>query len=143
MPTTMRDRFNKVMGRMHRAAYRSSKGKVGGRLGKAPMLLLTTTGRRSGQPRTVPLIYLPDGERYVVAASNAGQGHDPAWYGNAQAQPAVEIEVGERRIPVTARVADAGERAELWPRLVGIFGNYAKYERRTDRPIPVVILEPR
>jgi deazaflavin-dependent oxidoreductase (nitroreductase family) len=142
MPT-VRDRFNKVMGRMHRTVYRRSGGKVGGRFGRAPMLLLTTTGRRSGQARTVPLIYLADGERFVVAASNAGQDHDPAWYGNLQAQPAAEVEAGDRRIPVTGRVADPAERAALWPRLVAIFGNYAKYEQRTDRPIPVVILERR
>jgi deazaflavin-dependent oxidoreductase (nitroreductase family) len=138
----MRDRRNKVLGRMHGAMYRASKGRVGAKMGKAPILLLTMTGRKSGQRRTVPLIYLRDGSSLVVVASNAGQDHHPAWFGNLLANPEAEVEIGGDRLRVRARVANDDERAALWPRLVGIFSWYASYERKTDRPIPVVILEP-
>ncbi|HEV7885942.1 MAG TPA: nitroreductase/quinone reductase family protein, partial [Acidimicrobiales bacterium] len=107
MPTkrTMRDRWNKWFGAGHRAVLRASGGRVGRRIGKAPILLLTTTGRRSGQARTVPLMYWSDGDRFAIVASNAGQDHAPAWYGNLLAQPAVEIELLGERMAATARTA--------------------------------------
>lgn len=121
-----------------------SKGRLANRLGKAPVLLLTTTGRRSGEPRTKPLFYVADGDRFVVVASNAGQDHHPAWYGNLLTKPEAEVEVGDRRIPVVAREADPAEWEALWPRAVGIFRGYEKYRRKTARErIPLVILEPR
>jgi deazaflavin-dependent oxidoreductase (nitroreductase family) len=139
MPT-VRDRVNKAYSAVHTRVYRRSGGRLGKRLGKAPMLLLTTRGRRSGQPRTKPLMYLADGERWVLVASNAGQDHHPAWYLNLLDQPLAEIRVADQDIPVNARHATDEERAELWPKLVGIFSGYARYAKKTDRPIPVLVL---
>jgi F420H(2)-dependent quinone reductase len=140
---TPRDAWNKRFGRVHNAVYRISKGRLGKRVGKAPVLLLTTTGRKSGEARTKPLFYLADGERFVLVASNAGQDHHPSWFVNLQAKPEAAVEVGDRHVPVTARVADESERNALWPRCVEMFSWYASYQRKTERPIPLVILEPR
>jgi deazaflavin-dependent oxidoreductase (nitroreductase family) len=139
--TSLRDRRNKPMSAMHSWVYRRTRGRLGARFGKSPVLLLTTTGRTSGQPRTKPLIYVTDGpDRWVVAASNAGQDHHPGWFHNLQASPEAEVEVGGSVVPVTARVAEGEERAALWPRLVGVFSWFDDYAKKTDRPIPVVVL---
>lgn len=127
---------------MVRSVYRMSGGRAN-RVGKANILLLTTTGRRSGRPHTVPLVYVEDDGCYAVTASNAGQDHDPAWYRNLQANPDAVVEIGPRSMPVTARLANDAERAVLWPRFVEVFWGYATYARRTSRNIPVVLLEPR
>jgi len=140
---TRRDRFNKARDRMLRAAYRASGGRVAGRFGRARILLLTTTGRSSGKPHTVPLIYMEDGDRFAVTASNAGQDHHPSWFRNLMAQPEAVVEIGTRSVPVRARVADEAERESLWPQFVGVFKGYQTYQRRTDRRIPVILLEPR
>lgn len=140
--TSMRDRWNRAFGPVHNAVYRVSKGRVAHRVGKAPVLLLTTTGCKSGQPRTHPLFYVADGERFVVVASNAGQDHHPGWYANLRARPEGVVEVGGRRVAVRARDADEAERAEFWPRAVAIFRGYARYARKTERQIPLVVLEP-
>jgi deazaflavin-dependent oxidoreductase (nitroreductase family) len=125
-------------------AYRASGGRLGGRFrGGAPVCLLTTTGRRSGRPRTAPLLYLEDGERVVVVGSKGGMSRHPTWYLNCAANPDVEVEIGRERRAMRARTASAGERAELWPRLVEMYPDYAAYQARTEREIPVVILEPR
>jgi len=105
-------------------------------------MLLTTVGRRSGEARTVPLIYLEDSERLVVVASQGGMPTHPGWYHNLVAHPRVTVETGRRIREMDARVADAVERAELWPRLVEMYDDYDDYQARTDRQIPVVILEP-
>ena len=139
--TSLRDRRNKPMSAMHSWIYRASGGRLGGRVGKATMLLLTTTGRRSGEPRTKPLIYLADGDRWVVVASNAGQDHHPSWYLNLQARPQATVRVGSEDVAVVARDATPEERAALWPRCVAIFSWYDDYAKKTDRPIPVVVLE--
>ena len=140
---TLRDRFNKARGVLHNAVYRLLGGRVVGRLGKAPILLLTTTGRKSGVARTVPLIYVPDGERFVLVASNAGQDHHPAWLYNIQSNPEVRVEVGNRRMYAKARVATPDERAAFWPRAVELFRGYATYEKRTSRHISLVVVEPK
>ena len=125
-------------------AYRASGGRLGGRfLGGAPVLLLTTTGRRSGQPRTAPVLYLADGEKLVVVASKGGFSHHPSWFGNLEAHPQVEVQLGSRQRPMSARRASAEEKVALWPRLVAMYPDFADYQARTDREIPVVILEPR
>ncbi len=111
--------------------------------GKAEALLLTTIGRKSGQPRTTPLLYLQDGENVVLAASKGGMPHHPLWYLNLQANPEVEVEIGSRKIPMAAHQASAEEKARLWPRLVEIYPSYATYQSLTDRDIPVLILSPR
>jgi deazaflavin-dependent oxidoreductase (nitroreductase family) len=125
-------------------AYRATGGRVGGRfLRGAPVLLLTTRGRRSGQPRTAPLLYLADGDRIVVVASKGGMSQHPLWYRNLEARPECEVEIGRERRAVRARVASPAEKRELWPRLVALYRDYDDYQARTERDIPVVILEPR
>jgi deazaflavin-dependent oxidoreductase (nitroreductase family) len=131
-----------VANRVHPALLRASKGKVGAKLGKAPVLLLTTTGRRSGKERTVPLLYLAEGERLVVVASYGGDDRSPAWFLNLTDTPAATVELDGVRRPVTASVADAAEKERLWPRLLEIYRYYDNYQRKTDRDIPVVWLDP-
>ena len=140
---TLRDRVNKARGVVHNTLYRLLGGRFVGRLGRAPILLLTTTGRHTGAPRTVPLFYVPDGERFVVVASNAGQDHHPAWLYNIQSNPEVRVEVGSRRMYAKARVATPDERATFWPRAVAMFRTYETYAKRTSRHISLVVVEPK
>jgi deazaflavin-dependent oxidoreductase (nitroreductase family) len=105
------------------------------------VLLLTTTGRKSGKARTSPLLYLRDGERYVVVASKGGFPSHPAWYLNLLENPRVQVEVGPETKQMTARTASPEEKARYWPSLVGMYKYYARYQERTERPIPVVVLE--
>ena len=106
-------------------------------------MLLTTTGRKSGQVRTVPVLYLKQGDVYVVVASKGGMSHDPLWFKNLEANPRVEIEVGCAKIAMTARRATAEEKTVLWPKLLAMYPSYAAYQARTQRDIPVVLLMPR
>ena len=129
-------------GKLHRASYRATGGIIGGRLAGLPMLLLTTTGRTSGQARTTPLPYLRDEERFVIVGSNNGGPRDPQWWLNLLASPSAEIQVMRDRIPVHARLADRVERERLWPALVEFNPPFARYAKRTEREIPVVVLEP-
>jgi deazaflavin-dependent oxidoreductase (nitroreductase family) len=133
----------KVMSRLNAWVYRVSGGRLTGRFpGGAPVLLLTTIGRKSGQPQTAPLLYLMDGDNYIVVASKGGMAHHPLWFKNLEANPRVEVEVGNRKLPATARRASDDEKAVLWPRLVKMYSSYADYQARTSRDIPVVILTP-
>ena len=129
------------IGRLHTFWYRTTGGLIGSWIG-GPSLLLTTTGRKSGKPRTLPLLYLKTTRGYALVASFAGAEHHPAWYLNLDADPEVEIQVGARRLRARAQTADAQRRAELWPRLLKLYGGYAGYQRRTAREIPVVELVP-
>lgn len=132
------------MSRLNTWAYRASGGRLGNRFRHgAPVLLLITRGRRSGERRTAPLLYLEDGNRVILVASKGGMSHHPAWYLNLSADPEVEIERGTAVLPMRARTASAAEKASLWPRLVAMYPDYADYQARTARDIPVVILEPR
>jgi len=134
----------KAMSRLNTWAYRATGGRLGGTfLRGAPVLLLTTTGRRSGAPRVAPLIYLRDGERLVLVASKGGMDHHPLWYRNLVAQPEVEVQIGRDVHTMRAHTADAAERTALWPRLLTVYPDYDDYQARTTRAIPVVILEPR
>jgi F420H(2)-dependent quinone reductase len=138
--------FWKAFGGMAKAntwIYRRTGGKVGGRLGKAPVLLLHHTGAKSGTKRVTPLLYLDDGGRLVIVASKGGVQRNPAWFHNLRAHPETEVEVGRARRQVRARVADGEEREGLWRRLVEIYPSYEEYQRNTDRRIPVVVLDPR
>ena len=130
----------KMMSLFHRVMYRLSRGRIGGRIGKAPLLLLTTTGRKTGKQRTTPLIYVRRGDHFAVVASNAGDDKSPAWWMNLTANPAGTIQVRGARHQVTARQAEPAERTALFPEFVAIYRAYADYERRTARAIPVVIL---
>lgn len=123
--------------------YRLSRGKWMGRFPSgAPVLLLTSAGRKSGQRRTVPLLYLKDGNDFVIVASQGGAPQHPAWYLNLEADPKGEVEIGAERFPVVARRVSEDEKAELWPRVVALYAPYEQYQRRTTRPIPVVRLSP-
>ena len=130
-------------GKLNVPLYRLSGGRMGGKVNKAPVLLLTTTGRKSGQSRTAPVVYLPDGENLVVIGSNAGHSRTPAWSLNLQANPEAEVEVGRERRPVRARVAGGEERAELWRKHNEQYSGFDEYKARTDRDIALFVLEPR
>ncbi len=124
--------------------YRVSGGKLMGRFPSgAPVCLLTTTGRRSRRSRTVPLLYLQDGDDLLVVASQGGAPQHPGWYHNLQSDPMADAQVGERRIEVAARTLSPEEKAAVWSRLVAIYPPYETYRRRTKRDIPVVRLSPR
>ena len=128
----------------HTVAYRATHGLVGHRFpGAPPTLLLDHVGARSGKRRTTPLTYLDDGEDLVLVASKGGHPRNPAWYHNLRANPDTTVQVGSRRRPVRARVANHAERTRLWPMVVELYGGYGGYQERTDREIPLVILEPR
>lgn len=122
--------------------YRLSGGRLMGKMGAAPILLLTTTGRKSGQNRTVPLLYITEDERFALVASYAGAPKHPAWYLNIEANPKVGLQVGNRRFAAIARPATAEEKARLWPKLVAIYPRYEDYQKRTKRDIPIVIVTP-
>jgi deazaflavin-dependent oxidoreductase (nitroreductase family) len=122
--------------------YRRSGGRIGGRMGRAPVLLLHHVGRKSGTERVAPVLFLADDERLVIVGSKGGADKDPAWLGNLMAHPVTTVEVGRRRVRVEARMASEAERIAYWPRLVEIYPSYGIYEGRTDRVLPVVVLEP-
>lgn len=135
-------RVIKAMSALNVWLHRKSGGRLGGKfLGGEPVLLLTTVGRRSGEPRTTPLLYLEDGERLVVVASVGGAPQNPLWYGNLVAEPRVEVEIARKREVRRARTASDEERTALWPRLCAMYPSYQDYQDVTDRRIPVVILE--
>ena len=137
----MRRLFLRALGALHIALYRLTGGKFGGRMGKAPVLLLSVTGRKSGKRRTIPLLYGRDGDNFVVIASVGGAPKHPAWYHNLQGQEA-EIQVGRERRRVRAREAEGEERDRLWAHMVSLYPAYDSYQKKTSRRIPVVVLEP-
>jgi deazaflavin-dependent oxidoreductase (nitroreductase family) len=127
---------------VHRFVYQRSGGRVGGRLPGKRFLLLTTIGRRTGLPRVTPLLYIRDGDRFVVVGSNAGDDRPPAWWRNLQQRPAAQVQAGRQQHLVSAHQAHGAELDALWPRLESSYRYYADYRRRTTREIPVVVLEP-
>jgi deazaflavin-dependent oxidoreductase (nitroreductase family) len=122
--------------------YRRSGGRLGNTVKGAPVLLLDHVGRKSGRARTAPVLYMRDGEDLVIVASRGGSDAMPAWWLNLRATPTTAVQIGTERRRVVAREASAEEKAELWPRLVEMYGDYEIYQRRTEREIPVVILSP-
>lgn len=133
----------RTFGALNTWVYRLSGGKLLGRFaGGAPVCLLTTLGRKSGQPRTAPLLYLVDGDDFVVVASQGGAPQHPGWYLNLTARPSAQVQIGARIFAVTARTVSAEEKATLWPRLVAIYKPYEAYQQRTTRSIPLVRLSP-
>lgn len=133
--------FGKYYGRFNTWLYQRTGGRLGNTLLGAPVLLLTTIGSKSGRKRTVPLLYLKEGERYLVVASKGGFPTDPAWYKNLVANPAVEVQEGAAVKAMRARTISEEEKAQVWPRLVAMYQYYQQYQDRTDRSIPVVALE--
>jgi deazaflavin-dependent oxidoreductase (nitroreductase family) len=128
----------------HTLVYRATGGRIGHSFPGLPtMLLLDHVGAKTGTKRTSPLLYIRDGENLVLVASKGGYPRNPGWYHNLLANPDTTVQVGSERRAVRARVATPDERARVWPRAVEMYGNYADYQRRTDREIPLVVLEPR
>jgi deazaflavin-dependent oxidoreductase (nitroreductase family) len=132
-----------VMG-WHARIYRATRGVIGHRIpGAPPILLLDTVGAKSGKRRTTPLAYFEDGRDVVVVASKGGHPKHPSWYHNLRAHPDTTVQIANKRREVHARVADPDERTRLWPQAVAIWSDYRSYQERTEREIPLVILEPR
>jgi len=133
----------RVMSALNVFVFRLSKGRLGGRFrGGAPVLLLTTIGRKSGERRTAPVLYLADRDRLVVVASKGGFSTHPFWYKNLESNPSVEVEIGGERRKMTAKRAGDAEKRALWPKLVELYHDFDDYQARTPREIPVVILSP-
>lgn len=129
---------------IHAFVYKATGGLVGHRFpGAPPMLLLDHVGAKSGVVRTSPLVYVEDGRNLVLVASKGGYPRNPAWFYNLRAHPETTVRVGTERRAVRAKVATAKQRQRLWPKAVAVYGGYAGYQQRTDREIPLVILEPR
>jgi deazaflavin-dependent oxidoreductase (nitroreductase family) len=121
--------------------FRANGGKVGGQFDGAPLLLLTSTGAKSGATRINPMMYLPDGRRLYVFATKAGAPTNPDWYHNLVAHPHAAVEVGEERFNVTATVLSGPERDEIYRRQAALYPGFAEYEAKTSRVIPVVALD--
>jgi F420H(2)-dependent quinone reductase len=130
-------------GKFNVPLYRLSGGRIGGKVNRAPVLLLTTTGRKSGQQRTAPVVYLADGENVVVINTNAGNARIPAWSLNLAANPDGEVEVGRKRYEVRARVAAGEERVDLWRKHNEQYAGFDDYQEKLDREASVIVLEPR
>ena len=135
-----RNAFVELFWRIHLRVYRWTNGRVGGALMGLPVLLLTTRGRKSREPRTSPLMYLPQGDNFVVIASYLGEPKHPAWFLNLQAEPQADVQIGTARLRVRAREAEGAEREKLWSAVVAKTPDYAEYQSRTTRRIPVVVL---
>jgi len=133
----------RTAGKLNVPLYRLTRGRVGGKVGKAPVLLLTSIGRRSGQPRTAPVLYMHDGSNVVVIGSNAGNAKAPAWSFNLEANPDAEVEIGSERRLVRAHVAEGEERERLWNAMNAQYEGFEDYRERTSRDIAVFVLEPR
>ena len=131
-----------LFGDEHVRRYRETGGEVGHRWKRgSKILLLTTKGRKSGEPRTTPLIYEQDGDRYVIVASKGGAPAHPGWYLNLRHDPNVELQVRDEVFPARARTAEGEERERLWRLAAQQWPDYDSYQTRTDREIPVVVLE--
>lgn len=132
-----------LLGPEHTRRYQETDGAVGYLWNGVPTLLLTTTGRRSGQPRTTPLIFARNGADYLVVASMGGAPRHPLWYENLLVAPDAVIQVKSEHLAVTARTASDEEKPELWKIVSDQWPNYHTYQTRTDRIIPVVVLSPK
>lgn len=133
-----------IMSKVNTWLYRASGGRLGAKFTHgAPVFLLITKGRKSGEPRTAPLIYIQDGDDYLLVASKGGMSHHPAWYLNLEANPDCEIEIGSQRLPMHAKRVSDEEKKTLWPKLCEVYPDYDDYQARTERNIPVVRLTQR
>ncbi|MBI5506956.1 MAG: nitroreductase family deazaflavin-dependent oxidoreductase [Deltaproteobacteria bacterium] len=133
-----------AMSRVNTWIFRLSGGRFGARwMHGAPVMLLTTIGRKSGEARTTPLLYLEDGERVLLVGSQGGMSKNPLWVGNIDADPNVEIQIGSSARKMRGRRASAEEKARYWPALTRMYPDFADYQARTTRDIPVIVLEPR
>ena len=138
-----KDQVVRLVTEVHERLFRATNGRILGRVAGMPVLVLTTTGRKSGRKRTTMLTSpVQDGDKLVIVASYGGDPRHPAWFLNLQEHPEVEVTMGGKVRPMKARVATTDEKAELWPKVVAAYGGYGGYQKRTDRDIPLVILEP-
>lgn len=137
------DALTKTVGGMHAWLYKKSGGAMGRHVvGGAPIMLLTTTGRHTGKQRTSPLIYLRDGEKFVIVAAKGGYPTHPAWYLNLSVHPEVEVQIGTERQKMIAQTVSAERKALYWPRLCAVYPPYQSCQARTERNIPVIVLRP-
>ncbi len=132
----------KYFARAHISVYRRTNGRLGARLLWFPAALLTTTGRKSGELRTTPTLYLRDGDRVILPASFGGRSANPTWYLNLKAHPTVEVQIRDERLRLSARDATDQERKQYWPALTKMYPPYQGYRDATDRVIPLVVCEP-
>jgi deazaflavin-dependent oxidoreductase (nitroreductase family) len=123
--------------------YRRTGGKIGGKMFGAPLLLLTTTGRKSGRSWTVPLMYQPESDGWVIIASNGGSPKHPAWWLNLRSQPDASVQIGRETYAITAVEAAGGQREQLWRRMADMYKGYDGYTQKTTRRIPVIVLQRR
>lgn len=141
-PGTLKAKLAYLIPRANILVVRLSKGRFGGRQQNLPVLILHTVGRKTGKSRQTPLLYLQDGERYVIVASRGGSDAPPAWWLNLKTTPRATIEINGSKQTVTARQATAEEKAAYWPRLTAGYSFYADYQARTTREIAVIVLTP-
>ena len=137
----LRARALKAMFKTHALVYERSGGRVGGWFG-LPTLLLSVTGRKSGKTHSTPLVYFEDGRSYVVVGSDGAARRDPQWWKNLKVNPACEVRVGTKKFPATAALATGAERERLWERGKSVNPMWSKYQARTERELPVVLLTP-
>ena len=144
MNTPYADFLIKWASRLNTWLYRRGGGEgLGGTFQKIPVALLTTTGRKTGQPRVSPLYFLRDGDRVIIAASKGGAEKNPMWYLNLKANPNVQVQIKREVLDLTARDATDQERQNYWPQLVEMYPSYEDYQSWTDRTIPIVVCDPR
>ena len=136
------DMFFKIMTRIHIFLYRKSRGKIWNKMIGMPVLLLTTTGRKSGQPRTTPLVFQRDDDDYLIVASKGGSDSHPAWYFNLETTPEVRVEVGGQAFAARVTITKDEERDQIYERFKSISDNFVRYEQMAQRTIPVVRLTP-
>jgi len=133
--------MNFLFGQEHVDRYKATDGEEGYEWRGTQTLLLTTTGRRSGEPRTTPLIFAPVGDAYAIVASKGGSDAPPAWYLNLSEEPSVEVQIKGDVFKARARTASSEERAEIWPTMASEWPAYDEYQASTEREIPIVLLE--
>lgn len=126
---------------LHVFFYKLTGGRIGGRFRGAPVLLLRTVGRKSGKGRTTPLLYAQDGSSWIIVASNGGKPKDPSWLSNLRKNPNATFQIKNRKQNARARIATLEERTRLWPIMTKIYPSYDDYQKKTEREIPLVVLE--
>lgn len=141
-PSRLSASLQNALARIHTFVYRNTNGAIGGTIVNCPVLLLTTRGRKTNKRRTLPLLYLADGDNFVLVASNGGAAKHPTWWLNLQSNPEAQIQVRRVKQRVRAERSSVEEKARLWPQLTAMYPGYKRYQEITTRDIPVVILRP-